>query len=134
VSGPLLDRIDLHVEVLPVTYNQISGGEDSESSAAVRGRVAAARKIQTTRYKGTNITCNAGIPPSMMKEACVMDTAAASLLASAFERMGLSARGYDRILKVARTIADLDCAESIGAAHVSQAVQLRGLDRKYFGG
>ena len=134
ISGPLLDRIDIHVEVLPVTYSQISDREKGESSSDVRERVMAARERQTQRYSGTSVTGNSVIPPSMIKEACVMESTAERLLASAFERMGLSARGHDRILKVARTIADLDNSDIIGSPHISQAIQMRGLDRKYLSG
>ncbi len=132
VSGPLLDRVDIHVEVLPVSYQQISGKQPGETSAQIRKRVLAARQLQSERYQGTSITCNAMIPSGMLAQVCQMEPQAETLLEVAFERMGLSARGYDRILKVARTIADLDSAQRIGAAHISQAVQLRGLDRKYF--
>jgi len=134
VSGPLLDRIDIHIEVLPVSYEQISGGERCEGSTGVRARVIAARKRQHKRFKGSGVTCNAMIPPAMLAEVCALEDAAVALLKSAFERMGLSARGYSRILKVARTVADLEEADTIGAGHISQAIQLRGLDRKYWGG
>ena len=132
VSGPLLDRIDLHIEVLPVGYGEISVRRGGEPSSAVRERICAARDRQSVRFAGTPVVCNAMIPASMLADACEMDVAASRLLKSAFERLELSARGYDRILKVARTVADLDGAEQIGAVHISQAVQLRGLDRKYW--
>lgn len=132
VSGPLLDRIDIHVEVLPVEYDRLAGKSDAEPSSAVRERVVAARERQLERYRGTGVTCNAGIPPNMLDDACRTDAAAQKILRAAFDRLGLSARGYDRVLKVARTIADLDCAEIIGAGHISQAVQLRSLDRKFW--
>jgi len=132
VSGPLLDRIDIHIEVLSVSYGQISARENGESSSAVRARVCAARERQQNRYAGTGVTCNAMLLPSMMGDACQMEDGAEALLKAAFQRMGLSARGYNRILKVARTIADLDAAGKIGSPHISQAIQLRGLDRKYW--
>lgn len=132
ISGPLLDRIDIHIEVLPVSYGELSGREGGESSAAVRERVCKARARQNVRFAGRDVTCNADIPASMLTEFCGLEPAADRLMRAAFDRMDLSARGRDRILKVARTIADLDGAEAIGAAHISQAVQLRGLDRKYW--
>ncbi len=134
VSGPLLDRIDLHMEVLPVEYQKLSSNRPEESSASVRQRVAAARKLQAKRFAGSGITCNAQIPPALLAQSCPLEPAAEKLLAAAFERMGLSARGYGRILKVARTAADLEGAQRIGPAHISQAIQFRGLDRKYWGG
>lgn len=134
VSGPLLDRIDLHMEVLPVEYQKLSSNRPEESSASVRQRVVAARKLQAKRFAGSGIACNAQIPPALLARSCPLEPAAEKLLAAAFERMGLSARGYGRILKVARTAADLEGAETIGPAHISQAIQFRGLDRKYWGG
>lgn len=134
VSGPLLDRIDIHVEVLPVEYEQISSKARAESSKDVQKRVEAARNIQLERYKSSGITSNAALTPAMLGEACKMEPAAEKLLKSAFDRLGLSGRGYDRVLKVARTIADLDGSDIIAATHISQAVQLRNLDRKYWAG
>ena len=134
VSGPLLDRIDIHIEVLPVEYGQLTSTQKEESSAKVRQRVSAARQLQVARLAGHNIPCNAQIPPGLLGEVCKMSTQAETLLRSAFDRMGLSARGHSRILKVARTIADLDAAELIEQSHIAQAVQLRSLDRKYWGG
>ena len=135
ISGPLLDRIDVHMEVLPVEYEQLASGRKEESSAAVRERVSAARKIQVERFRGQGgeISCNAYIPASLLEEVCQMEKPAQALLKSAFDRMGLSARGYGRILKVARTVADLDGAGMIGPAHIAQAIQMRSLDRKYWG-
>ena len=135
ISGPLLDRIDIHMEVLPVEYEQLKSTRKEESSAAVRERVSAARKIQVERFGGRkqSVSCNAHIPASMLSEVCQMEPAAEKLLKSAFDRMGLSARGYGRILKVARTAADLDSAELIGSGHIAQAIQMRSLDRKYWG-
>jgi magnesium chelatase family protein len=132
VSGPLLDRIDIHAEVLPVDYTQLASREKAESSASIRERVALARERQLKRYAGTEIVCNAGVTPAMLREVCRMEPAAETMLKAAFERLGLSARGYDRVLKVARTIADLDGAEIIQTPHISQAVQFRSLDRKYW--
>ena len=132
VSGPLLDRIDLHIEVPPVEYDQLSAKQKAESSAAIRQRVNAARQVQQKRFAGTGITCNAHIPTSRLKDFCALTAAANELLKNAFERMGLSARAYDRLLKVARTIADLDGCEQIDVPHVAEAIQYRSLDRKYW--
>ena len=93
-----------------------------------------ARRIQTERYKGTGITCNARLTPSLLKKYCVMSEQASDILKNAFDRLGMSARAYDRILKVARTVADLDNEEIIGISHIAQAIQFRSLDRKYFAG
>ena len=134
VSGPLLDRIDIHVEVPPVEYVQISAKEHGENSKDVQRRTAAARKIQLKRFSGTGVTCNAAIPSGMLNDACETSPAAERILKSAFSRLGLSARGYDRILKVARTIADLDGEKLIETPHISQAIQFRSLDRKYWSG
>ena len=106
-------RIDLHMEVLPVEYEKLSSSRPEESSASVRQRVMEARKRQEKRFAGTGISCNAQIPPALLQECCPLEPAAEKLLAAAFERMGLSARGYGRILKVARTVADLEGAEKM---------------------
>ena len=132
VSGPLLSRIDLHVEVPPVSYDQISAIGNEETSANVRARVEAARAVQTRRFASAGIACNAQIPPCLLAESCPLDNGAEKLLRSAFDRMGLSGRAYDRILKVARTIADLDASEQIRAPHLAEALQYRALDRKYW--
>ena len=132
VSGPLLDRIDLHIEVPPVEFDQLSAREKAESSAAIRQRVNAARARQQARFAGTNIVSNARIPTSKLKEFCPLTEAASTLLKGAFERMGLSARAYDRLLKVARTIADLDGCDVIDTPHIAEAIQYRSLDRKYW--
>ena len=133
VSGPLLDRIDLHVEVMPVEFDDLSSPQKSESSAEIRKRVNAARKLQNERYEGTGITCNAMLTPAMLGKYCGLTDGAKVMLKNAFERMGLSARAYDRILKVARTIADLDESEKIDVGHIAEALQYRSLDRKYWG-
>ncbi len=132
VSGPLLDRIDLHIEVPPVDYDQLAAKTKAESSAAIRARVNTARAIQQRRFDGTGITSNARIPTSMLKAYCPLTEAANTLLKGAFERMGLSARAYDRLLKVARTIADLDGSDTIDTPHIAEAIQYRSLDRKYW--
>ena len=132
VSGPLLDRIDLHIEVPPVEYDQLASRQKAESSADIRTRVNAARARQQARFAGTDILSNARIPTSKLKEFCPLTDAAGNLLKGAFERMGLSARAYDRLLKVARTIADLDNKDVIDVPHIAEAIQYRSLDRKYW--
>lgn len=132
ISGPLLDRIDIHVEVRPVKYLDLSSGEKSESSADIRKRVIKARNLQINRYKDKGITCNAKLSSNLMKEYCEVTSSANKILKSAFDKMGLSARTYDKILKVARTIADLDEKEIIDDKHIAEALQYRSLDRKYW--
>lgn len=133
VSGPLLDRLDLHIEVPPVDYESLSSEIKEESSATIRARVNKARQIQNERYKGTGITCNARLTPSMLKKYCVMTDEASTLLKASFEALSMSARAYDRLLKVARTIADLEGRENIETHHIAEAIQFRSLDRKYWG-
>ena len=132
ISGPLLDRFDIHIEVAPVEFGDLSSKVKDESSADIRKRVIAAREIQSERFRGTGITCNALITPDKLQEFCPMDDAAEKLMKSVFDRLGLSARAYDRILKVARTIADISGSEVIQKAHVAAAAQFRSLDRKYW--
>lgn len=132
VSGPMLDRIDLHVEVPPVDYTALSSTAKEESSADIKKRVNKARQIQLERYKGTGITCNAALTPALMKKFCRMSDDASKYLELSFERLGMSARAYDRILKVARTIADLDGSEIIEKNHIFSAISFRSLDRKYW--
>ncbi|MFV0401178.1 MAG: YifB family Mg chelatase-like AAA ATPase [Oscillospiraceae bacterium] len=132
LSGPLLDRIDIQIEVQPVDYDHLTGGGNTGSSAEMRARVEAARALQQARYRGTGVACNAQLSPAMLRDFCVMEPEADKLLRDAFDRLGLSARGYDRILKVARTCADLESADKIGRRHISQAIQFRSLDRKYW--
>ena len=132
VSGPLLDRLDIHIEVPPVDYNQLSDEEAGECSADIRERVNKARNIQIERFKGTNITCNAKMSSSMTRKYCKLSESAAKTLEISFEKLGLSARAYDKILKVARTIADLDGSEDIENKHILEAIQYRSLDRKFW--
>ncbi len=132
ISGPLLDRFDLHIEVEPVSFDDLSTKTKAESSATIRKRIQAARSVQNQRFKGTGIFSNAAIPAGKLLEFCTMDDAAASLLRAVFDKLGLSARAYDRILKVARTIADLDSSETIQKQHIAAAAQFRSLDRKYW--
>lgn len=132
ISGPLLDRIDLQVEVAALTTEEITSIEASESSASIRDRVEAARQIQRDRYRRAAILCNAEMTTRHLRRACELDPPSRRLLVSAIDRLGLSARAHDRILKVARTIADLAAEEKMDASHVAEAVQYRALDRAYF--
>ena len=133
VSGPLLDRIDIQVETSPVPYDDLASSQKGESSAAIRERVNRARKLQQERFNGTGVTCNARITPALLREVCPLTDDADALLRRVFTDMDMSARGYDRVMKVARTIADLDGCDAIGTAHVMEAVQYRKLDRKFWG-
>ena len=135
VSGPLLDRIDLHIEVPPVEFDQLSASGSEEPSAAIQQRVERARALQRERYRkhqASPAACNAKILPELLKAACPMTESARRLLKLSFEKLGLSARAYDRILTVARPIADLDQEENIQSGHMAEAVQYRSLDRKYW--
>lgn len=132
ISGPLLDRFDLHIEVAPVEFKHLSSDTVEESSASIRQRVQDAREIQIKRFEGTGISCNARITSAKLREFCPLEPDAETFLCSVFDKMGLSARAYDRILKVARTIADLDKTNIINKKYISQAVQYRSLDRKYW--
>ena len=132
VSGPLLDRMDIQVEVPSLSYEKLADNRPTESSEKIRERVLRAREIMNKRYAGTKIRANGDLTPAMIREYCVLDDAAQEVLKAAFDRMGLSARGYDRILRVARTVADMHGCEIIGKEHVAQAVQFRNLDRKYW--
>ena len=132
ISGPLLDRIDLQIEVDAVTYGDMTDASLSESSEAIKERVQRAREIQTHRFAGTAFFCNAQMDAEAIKKYCALDAASEALLKQAFASLNMSARGYHRILKVARTIADLEQNEAIGPAHVAQAIGYRNLDRKYW--
>lgn len=133
ISGPMLDRLDIHVEVPPVRYDELKDdGESSETSAEIKKRVDRARQIQNERYKDENITCNARLTPSQLKKYCILTNDAENMLETAFKKMGLSGRAYDRLLKVSRTLADLDESEYIESYHIAQAIQFRSLDRKYW--
>jgi magnesium chelatase family protein len=135
ISGPLLDRIDLHVEVTPVSFEQISSNRKNESSAQIRERVVKAREIQTERFKDFEfIYSNAMMSPEMVKKICEISEAGKLLLKKAMEKLGLSARAYDRILKVSRTIADLAGTEDIRIEHLAEAIQYRSLDRDSWAG
>ena len=134
ISGPLLDRIDIEVELPSLSYDELSAREAvAESSATVRARVVRAREFAARRMQGERgIFCNAQLDAAGIRKYCVTDDAAMALLRSAYDRMGLSARGYDRVMRVARTIADLDGSELILAPHIAEAIQLRSLDKKYW--
>lgn len=129
LSGPLLDRIDIQIDVRPVPLKDLSERRPAESSAEIRSRVIAARERQLERYQGTGITCNADMLPSQLAQYCKLDAAGQKLLDAAFERLGMTARSYDRILRLARTIADLAGEETISTAHIAEAIQYRSMDR-----
>jgi magnesium chelatase family protein len=131
ISGPLLDRIDIHIEVPAVKYKELSSDNKSETSAEIRKRVIDARKIQLQRFSGMkNTYCNGDMATKEIRQFCRLDSASAELLKMAMTKLGLSARAYDRILKVSRTIADLEQSENILPAHISEAIQYRSLDRE----
>lgn len=135
ISGPLLDRIDLHVEVTPVSFDQMTANRSAEPSEVIRERVIKAREIQTARFADQpGVYCNAMMPSQMVKEVCALNDAGRILLKTAMERLGLSARAYDRILKVARTIADLAASDDIKIEHLAEAIQYRSLDRESWAG
>jgi magnesium chelatase family protein len=134
ISGPLLDRIDLHVEVTPVPFSELTMLKNGESSAVIRERVIKARAIQAARFKNeSGIYCNAQMNSRLLKEVCAIDASGQSLLKSAIEKLNLSARAYDRIIKVSRTIADLAGSGSIETAHLAEAITYRSLDRESWG-
>jgi magnesium chelatase family protein len=135
ISGPLLDRIDLHVEVVPVSFDEMTAKRKVESSAEIRTRVVRAREIQSERFKDNpEVYSNAMMPSNMVKDICVISEAGRTLLKTAMERLGLSARAYDRILKVSRTIADLENTEEIKIEHLAEAIQYRSLDKEGWAG
>ena len=130
ISGPLLDRIDIHIEVTPVPFEKLTETRKAESSVEIRKRVTAAREIQTQRYKDLDsIHYNAQMSSKQVRIYCELDEASLHLLKTAMERLNLSARAYDRILKVARTIADLEASEKVVSNHIAEAIQYRSLDR-----
>jgi magnesium chelatase family protein len=130
ISGPLLDRIDIHIEVPAVKYRDLADRADGESSAAIAGRVGKARDVQMERFKGTRVHCNAQMTSRQIRKYCEPDAGGHRLLEVVTEKLGFSARAYTRILKVARTIADLEGTEAIQEQHVAEAIQYRSLDRK----
>jgi magnesium chelatase family protein len=135
ISGPLLVRIDLHVEVTPVAFNELSSTQPFEKSNSIRERVIKAREIQAQRYKNNEgIYGNAQMSSKQLKEICIISAAGQNLLKTAMEKLNLSARAYDRILKVSRTIADLAASEDIRPEHLAEAIQYRSLDREGWSG
>jgi magnesium chelatase family protein len=132
ISGPLLDRIDICIEVSPVKYEKLDSAEKIESSAEIKARVNKARKIQYERYKNSKILSNAELTPKLIDEFCKLDEKGKKILEEAFNRLKLSARAYGRILKVARTIADLEASANIEVKHIAEAIQYRSIDRKYW--
>ena len=131
ISGPLLDRIDIHIEVLPVKFEKLEKEGKEETSMEMKERVDKARKIQKERYQEYHIFSNAELTPAMMKKFCHLNKECKEILEKAFQKLDLSARAYSRILKVARTIADLEGSNDICVHHISEAIQYRSLDRKY---
>ena len=132
ISGPLLDRIDIQVEVTPVKYEKLQGNEKIETSVKIKERVNKARKIQQNRYKELEIHSNSQLTPTLIEKYCELGEKEKQILKKAFDTLGLSARAHDRILKVARTIADLDEKENIEISHITEAIQYRNLDKKYW--
>ncbi|MBI4463948.1 MAG: YifB family Mg chelatase-like AAA ATPase, partial [Acidobacteria bacterium] len=132
ISGPLLDRIDIHLDVPAVKFRELRSGDSVESSTDIRARVERARRAQQERFAGLKIYANAQMTPRLIRKYCHLDSACEQLLETAMNRMGLSARAHDRILKVARTIADLDGAPEIASKHIAEAIQYRSLDRTYW--
>lgn len=132
ISGPLLDRIDIHIEVNKVNYKQLEEKNQAESSKEIRKRVNQARNIQLERYKEYSIDSNSELTPKLIEKFCQLNNESKQILKTAFDRLGLSARAYNKILKVARTIADLDASERIQEKHLAEAIQYRSLDRKYW--
>jgi magnesium chelatase family protein len=135
ISGPLLDRIDLHVEVTPVAFNELSAATPQQNSSTIRDRVIKARELQEKRYtEHPGIYCNAQMSSKMLKEICVINQVGQNLLKVAMEKLNLSARAYDRILKVSRTISDLASSDDIKPEHLAEAIQYRSLDREGWAG
>lgn len=131
ISGPLLDRIDLHIEVTPISYDELTSQVQEETSNSIRDRVVEARRVQKNRYEksNTSIHSNAQMGSYELQTYCQLDDSSRTILKNAMNKLGLSARAYDRIIKVARTIADLDGSEEIRTHHIAEAIQYRSLDR-----
>ena len=132
ISGPLLDRIDIHIEVDKVDFEQLSDKKKGETSSEIRQRVIKARKLQSDRFTELNINYNAQMGAKEIDQFCELNEASLNLLKIAMEKLNLSARAYDRILKVARTIADLENSHDLSTAHISEAIQYRSLDREFW--
>ncbi|MCL2327251.1 MAG: YifB family Mg chelatase-like AAA ATPase [Bacteroidetes bacterium] len=134
ISGPLLDRIDIHIEVIPVPFEELTRKKTAETSAEIRERIIRGREVQQQRFENSAIYCNAQMDTKMLQTYCELNSECSSILKQAMEKLGLSARAYDRIIKVSRTIADLDGSENIEAHHISEAIQYRSLDRESWAG
>ncbi len=132
ISGPLMDRIDIHIDMPAVKYAELRQDSGGEDSGVIRQRVKKARDIQLRRFQGEKIFSNAQMSPRQLRKYCDISAESERMLESAMNRLGLSARAHDRILKVSRTIADLDASESINSTHISEAIQYRSLDRNYW--
>ncbi len=132
ISGPLLDRIDIHIEVSPIQYETLSSNRESENSETIKQRVDKARIIQNERYKNDNIHSNSELTSDLLKKYCKLDKKSSEILKNAFEKFGLSARAHDKVIKLARTIADLDEEENILSKHIAEAIQYRNLDKKFW--
>jgi magnesium chelatase family protein len=133
ISGPLIDRIDIHIEVPAVKYKELRSNGSTEDSATIRERVMRARERQGSRFTGERkVFSNAQMPPKLIRKYCAISDEGEKMLENAIARMGLSARAHDRILKVARTIADLDASENLETRHLGEAIQYRSLDRAYW--
>lgn len=131
VSGPLVDRLDIHIDVPPVDYESLAGKEKAEPSSEIKKRVNKARKIQQERFIGTNISCNAKMDAAATRKFCNLTPAAETIMKTAFERLGLSARAYDKVLRIARTIADMENSDDIDTKHITEAIQYRSFDRRF---
>jgi magnesium chelatase family protein len=130
ISGPLLDRIDIHIDVPAVKYRDLKRKDNGESSAAIKRRIENARSMQGDRFRNMETLCNARMSDQQIRQCCILDEDSQRLLEMAIDKLGLSARAYSRILKVARTIADLDENKQINASHIAEAIQYRNLDRR----
>jgi magnesium chelatase family protein len=131
ISGPLLDRIDIHIEVPSVRYCELTSSETGEPSVAIKGRIEQARALQKRRFAGDETLCNARMTDRQVRSSCPLDDESRQLIEMAIDRLGLSARAYTRILKVARTIADLEGNPTLQSSHIAEAIQYRSLDRKF---
>jgi magnesium chelatase family protein len=132
ISGPLLDRIDIHIDVPAVKFKELASDAPAESSSVIRERVVRARRVQLERFASERIFCNAQMSPRLIRKYCAIDSESKGLLENAITRLGLSARAYDRILKVSRTLADIEGRQDIAPSNVSEAIQYRTLDRNYW--
>jgi magnesium chelatase family protein len=132
ISGPLLDRIDLHIQVPAVKYKELAQDETAEPSSAIRERIVKAREVQLKRLEAFGLFCNAQMTPRTLRRFCRLDGECEKQMENAITKLGLSARAYDRILRVSRTMADLEGSEKIAARHVAEAIQYRTLDRTYW--